>query len=680
MKKIISSLFAFIVLITFAFSQEVTPAIDTLEFQVGYPNVHSTAIQQLQSYPSPRYVADNSFIRLFNWMNSRYMAGGGQKEVKEQNAIKDAMKIQEELILHWNYFLTIQNSGMATSSDSYNNPNGIFRAYIDLANKYPQIPLALTTFWMQLAPSKMGFSDKIPRILKKDYPDSFYIKDASGNVIKRILNFAAPDSIFIKDGQLQKICISNILLHLTRPINIINENGEEPPGAHHIGSISQDKDMIADKNRSGINDWNIYAANRKKNMRKLYSDQFMKMPELKNTVFTIYNVEGGPINRFDWQTSKASCSKIKGNYYSTPDFYPRTPDNWKTWKGAWHGWKWINDGRKIEIKSGDRFFSPFVAAGWAFNPERDMRPAQWLGLLKCLSVVGAEFFYAGYFNLKKPFSKPENYVWQAAMPAYAQAVSTHYSDVFFNGNVLFDAKKEPIVTFPTKEKDVLVAVRKQDTKEKYIIATTVQPSSNTEKFPLQKNIELTVAGDNIKINARRQGSVYVYDKSVEPALFFQLDRWHQYEHPERWRKEWICEAEVFDNASSEQNKLIHSVYLKSNSTIDFSLAESYIQLDQKEWTEYSFSKRDAEQLGNNLVLMIYAKCTNQIRLNTTILGSEYLISSKKTDNWEWIKFPFELKQQAELSESIRILSLTDGLLIDKIILSNSDKLPDLKNY
>ena len=146
------------------------------------------------------------------------------------------------------------------------------------------------------------------------------------------------------------------------------------------------------------------------------------------------------------------------------------------------------------------------------------------------------------------------------------------------------------------------------------------------------------------------------------------------------RKEWICEAEVFDNASSGQNKLTRSVYLKSNSTIDFSLSESYIQLNQKEWTEYSFSKRDAEQLGNNLVLMIYAKCTNQIRLNTTILGSEYLISSKKTDKWEWIKFPFELKQQAELSESIRILSLTDGLLIDKIILSNSDKLPDLKNY
>ena len=680
MKK---EIFILLILVSFFLNgnaQEDLSKVDTMEFQMGFPKSESTAIQQLQSFPSPRYQPNNSFIRLFNWMNSKYMADGGQPNVKDVDAVKESVKIQEELALHWNYFITIQNSGIAASAKNYNNPTNPLKPYVELANKYPQIPLAVTTFWVQLAPQRMGFTEKTPGILKKDYPDSYYIKDESGKIIKRVLNFATPDSIFIKDGQLQKMCLQNILTHLTRPINIINENGEEAPGPQHISILSKDKDMIADKNKLGINSWSIYAANRKKNMRKLYSDQFLKLPELKNTWFTIYNVEGGPINRFNWETSKSMCTKIKGNYYSTPDFYPRTPDNWETWKGAWHGWKWINDGRKVEIKAGDKFFSPFVAAGWAYDPRKDMRPAQWLGLLKCLSVVGAEFYYTGYFNLKQPYSKPKHYVWQAAMPAYAQAITTHFSDVFFNGNVLFDAKNEPIITYPVNESDVVAAVRKHDSKEKYVIAVTVQPSSNTEKFPLQKNIELTIAGENIKLKARRQGSVYVYDKSVNPALFYQLDRWHQYEHPERWRKQWINEAEVFDTASSESNKLIHSVYLKSGNSIDCSFAESYVQLDQLEWTEYSFSKRDAEHLGKNLVIMIYAKCSNQIRLNTNILGREYMISSKSTDKWEWIKFPFELKSDSIGTEKIRINSLTDGVLIDKIIISNTNEVPNLKDY
>ena len=314
------------------YSQETILKVDTLEFQKGYPTVHTTAIQQLQSFPSPRYAPNNSFIRLFNWMNSKFMAGGGQPNVNDAYSIPEAVKIQEELILHWNYFLTIQNSGMASNKEAINNSKLPLKLYIDLANKNPKVPLAITTFWMQLSPKKMGLHDEKPAILKKNYPNSYYIKDATGTVTKKMLNFAAPDSIFINDGNLQKICLQNILSHLTRPVNMINENGEEPPGANNISILAGDKDMVADKNKTGISDWKIYAAQKKKHARNMYSSQFLKLPELKNTWFTIYAVEGGPIDRFDWETSKSSCSKIKGNYYSTPDFYPRTPDNWKKWK------------------------------------------------------------------------------------------------------------------------------------------------------------------------------------------------------------------------------------------------------------------------------------------------------------------------------------------------------------
>ena len=51
---------------------------------------------------------------------------------------------------------------------------------------------------------------------------------------------------------------------------------------------------------------------------------------------------------------------INHQYYSTPDFYPRYPYNWKKWQGPWHGLKWLSISRKTEIDLGDNLFSPFV--------------------------------------------------------------------------------------------------------------------------------------------------------------------------------------------------------------------------------------------------------------------------------------------------------------------------------
>jgi hypothetical protein len=56
-----------------------------------------------------------------------------------------------------------------------------------------------------------------------------------------------------------------------------------------------------------------------------------EIPELKNTKFNFYAVEGGPINCFEWHVMKKITSPTNGAYYSTPDFYPRWPKNWKDW-------------------------------------------------------------------------------------------------------------------------------------------------------------------------------------------------------------------------------------------------------------------------------------------------------------------------------------------------------------
>ena len=426
-------------------------------------------------------------------MDPAYIGGGGQDGVKAIDAQKRSFEIQEELGGNWNYYLVIWNPRYVSNEQIVRDTSGY--SYIKLANKHPEIPLSAVIFWAGISPNKFGANYKQSNIyFRQDLAESAYLREIRVNKNSRVISYAAPDSLFILDGIVQRKQLQILVNHLTRPINFINENGEEPPMAYTGDVLKSDSLLNYDKNKLGIKSWATYTATKKTHMRNLYSSQFMdSIPQIKNTSFTFYCVEGGPIDRYEWNPSKSTNSKIKGNYYSTPDFYPRTPDNWKLWTGAWHGCKWINDGRKVEIKAGDKFFSPFIAAGWATNPEADMRPAQWLGLLKCLSVIGAEFYYTGYFNLGKPFSKPENYIWQAAMPAYAQAVTTHFADVFRNGNVLFDSKGSPIVTYPVADKDVLVAVRKHDAKQQYIIATTVQPSSNTERFPLNKNILLVLS-------------------------------------------------------------------------------------------------------------------------------------------------------------------------------------------
>eukprot|EP01052_Picozoa_sp_SAG31_P009711 SAG31_NODE_517_length_14689_cov_5.110487_2_plen_240_part_00 len=100
--------------------------------------------------------------------------------------------------------------------------------------------------------------------------------------------------------------------------------------------------------------------------------------------------------------------------------------------------------RPHEIAAGDELNAPFMAAGWASAEEYNMRPAQWLGFLKLVHALGAEFVEAGFFSPMKWTNTPggknvqlaANYIWQAAMPSYAQAVVSLWQDLLFDGHVL----------------------------------------------------------------------------------------------------------------------------------------------------------------------------------------------------------------------------------------------------
>ena len=204
-------------------SQTESTGIDTLEFQKGYPNLRSDALTQLKNYPAPRYVPNNHFMRLYNWMSPYYAGGAGQPGIKIPDGIKRGTEIQEEMALNWNYNLVISNARFSPGEKILTDPNSPFLSFINLANKHPEIPLGVTIFWSQLMPSYFGSAHYEPNIARTDYPESFYLKDARINKTKRVISYVAPDSMFTEDGQVQKKQLELLIKHLTRPINIINE-------------------------------------------------------------------------------------------------------------------------------------------------------------------------------------------------------------------------------------------------------------------------------------------------------------------------------------------------------------------------------------------------------------------------------------------------------------------------
>ncbi len=658
-------------LATLSSCQENPPHQATTQFPVGYPTLEGTALQQLKTYPIPRYLPGNHLQRLFNWMDPEYMGGQGQglpKKVYHQNAVM----LVDELAHNWNY--GIISSIVNGTLDGIAINDTICPEMIKLANENPQIPFDVITYWLQPKPSDMGYKDRTAEVRKSNYDSVYYRTFDFYGKQKREISFNFPDSLIRIDGEAKAFTFRKMVKFLKRPINRINENGEEPPGAYQIRTIAGDPVMKKMKDSMKIDSWDDFMAIRKLDMRNTYSSAFLKdIPELNSTFFNFYTVEGGPIDRFKWSIMKKSMTPLNGIYYSTPDFYPRWPKNWKDWTGAWHGWRWIETGRKTEIKEGDYLFSPYVAAGWSNNYTDNISPGQWLGLLKCLSVVGAEFYYVGYFNEKKPFSNPSDYAWQAAIPAYAQAVTSRFEDVLKDGNVLFEANKQPIISYPTDDKHVLITARESNNKEKYVICGTYQPFSNdSDEIPESKIVNTTINGHNLTFEARRQGSVYIYEKTPDNrTIFYQLDKWHQNAHPDKWSKDFYFEAEVADSGVTS-----FDIYTdKTGYDGDYTNYTSYIHLDKNKKAVYAFCDRDT--LKHNLFIWVRYKGNGKILIylkNETSLGS---INNYNTPpkTWAWIKIPVTSPYLSTGNTLVRISTSNGEIDLDKFVITTNGEKP-----
>jgi hypothetical protein len=610
-----------------------TAGIDSSEYPEGYPTPGSmpSAITQLKSYPLPRYKPGNTLMKNVDWIDGTYFGGRFQPGVSDTQAVTNSTTIKDELAKNWNYAVMINWS-----------TGSFVPAWKTLVNNNPNYEVDFTTLRAQVNGGT--------KILDQTLPANHYFQNASGSALVPAgcgttsgtkYWRAVPDyeADYMSDGTTAASWVSGALsgLNSDRKIRILNENGEV-----HLyytnGCGSQDP--LIESNRAAYNSANGTSLTTKQYIgeqyrRSMQNEYFTPIKNasasrLADTKFTLYQVSGRGEYAYDWSTARKVNTPINGQYYSTLDFYQgfygaTGPNNWANGVGAGNGLGVFLEARKNEIALGDKLFSPFVAAGWmnsSIHPytnttysQTDVRPGQWLGMMKLLGAMGAEFYYTGYFNEGGNYQNctstggtcpalPQTYAWQSVIPSYAQGAMSRAEDLLRGTLVTNTAGNLPAVyTNPTANDGFLLATGDKtvpafarQSGSKYLITAAVMRNHNMQESAQEqtKNVNVTVGGDNLRIQARQQGSMYVYDKSNTAApIFYQLDGWHERTHPSYWTGDFSIEAEMPDSGTAQLVTYVPGVASK-----DFTPGNYTTAVKNASGTlSYNFQPRNAASSG-----------------------------------------------------------------------------------
>jgi hypothetical protein len=594
--------------------------LDPKEFAPGYPNYNVQAIDQLKSFPDPRFSASKKMPRNFSWMDISYLhrelPGIGGKGHGKANPEK-AVAMVDELVSKWNYYLEIPclRVDSMTAANRYGKKGNIEYAIIQYARAHPDIPTSSVLMQIQGKPFHARYDRKTPFATAQDLPVKYYMQDANGKPVvyqnKRWISPLAPLDIIRFDGLTTVFYLRQLQKFLGKPIDFLNDNGEIFGHMRPEALLKQDPTVWADYKKSGLS-IPAYSAKFQSSMDVLYRNTILDGLGWKKTQFTFYNVSAYNASYWPAYSGRRKTNLVGSGdfHYSTPSFYPARPNNWRSSSGPLNGYGTVANGRRTEIQLGDHLFAPFVSAGWNLE-ENNIRPAQWLGLLKAMTMLGAEFFHVGYFNVTGKTgwpngagpNDPRGYVYQAAMPAYAQAViSNIYDD--WRKSVLLNPQPNlnpDVYSFRMKasKENHLVIARKLGAK--YIIFGTVQPSSNYQNSaPVEESTSISLEGKTIRFKIRRQGSMYMLDlSSPSKPIFYQLDGWHEYEHPYYWSKNIKIEAEL-GYLNNPKGQLITE--RSGNSEGDFNAFTTYVRLNQSQLLNIDIPGKTGSKYGCKLSL------------------------------------------------------------------------------
>lgn len=664
---------------------------DPMEFATG----NQSAQQQLLNYPLPRFKPGHTLNRNFIWFDLDYFSGQYQPGVTRPQFVATGKANNIEFYTNWNYYFMVSGK-----LDSYGSP----AAYQDTINSSPGAYVAVAKRNPTWKTSAISLMNQTPNINSQNLAPNNYIRNAAGQYLdmsgnvqtyNKFFSPTAPSSTVIADGNYMKPYFQNLINALGRPLDILNDNGE----AMYLmslngGVINNDPTVKADYLSLGYpanlttNSINDYRGRRYADHVINYKNQFMTVSP--TTAFTYYGLDGQSDYRPVWPRGKQIMSKINNRYYSTGDFYIRWPDNWKSWSGAWHGLGWFADCKYFEQLEGDSLMSPFVSAGWNNDETQNVRPAQYLACLKVLSSWGSEFFYSSFFSLSAPFPDSKNWGWQTVMPVYAQAITSRWEEFLRNGTLLNGdvptyflttqtlQPYNPKYLFYTGESKKLVSVRKMNGANKYLITTAQMVDANTiGNSPLVSYAKFKLGADSIKVEFRKQGSVYVYDATNPSAkVFYQLDKWHQYEHPERWSKDFELEAELPDNVSSAAK--ITTEVPSGTPANDYSNFTSYMTFTSATPTSLQYNFTPRNQSTYHFWIRARSKNSTGGSISVAISGqSAQSIGCITSTQWNWYSVDACTGQNirfSNLNNQAYVLSLvasSNNIEIDKVLLTTN---------
>lgn len=532
-----------------------------------------SALTQHKFCPLPRYRHSVTDVPpLFDWADPIYQAGLGQVggSFTYANVVDTLKKLLVELGRNWNYAMWLSRFVGPNSNleDTGTNPDG---AMLKVANDNPDLPVGYITLRAQINLS----GPNTPALGSSNYPPQNYLRNSSGAFIPygnftKIWSPLADTANYRADGEYTRQGLIKILAKLpNRPadkkITYIEENGEViPPIPASV--LSQDPAVVAAAAAAGMSVLE-FGSKKWSEVCIAYRNQFMNLPGLQKTKYTEYLLNGK--NDFTWlwkYTRNVSTPMRNDMHYSTSDMYIRYPYNWRMWVGAWHGYQWFAEGRLDEIAAKDTLFSPHVSAGWDRKEEMNIRPAQYLALLKLMNGLGADFYYVGFFHEgSAPWPLPENWTWQKIIASYAQATWTNYAKIHRNSSIVLgeqSTRYDPPVPGPSLhlvsgDPRIIVIARKHNTLNQYAINSAIIPCTNdTGNVPDVDTAFVRLDNKDIKFLVRPQGSTYVWDNSdPNKPVFYQVDAWHEKTHPWYWDRGFYFEAENYGNTETENQKI-----------------------------------------------------------------------------------------------------------------------------
>ncbi|KYP15142.1 MAG: hypothetical protein A1D16_12620 [Flavihumibacter sp. CACIAM 22H1] len=579
---------------------------DVKEFAPGFPDYTVSLTEQLKKFPAPRYACQTTLPRNISWMDIAYLhrelPGKGGKGFGLPDPAR-AVEIEALMYRRWHYMLDIPllRLDKKSANRQYGSTASLAGALVQYARQYPELEYSVISMQAQQNPSHAGFSSQRPYISSQDLTAGSYLKASDGRPLlengKKRLSPFMDTSIMRKDAETTVFYLSQLTDQLGRAPALISENGEVFGTAYRENLLQKDPAVWKAYRASGLSP-QAYFGRFQTRLETVFRETVLRgLP--RSTEFSIFQVSGvQPEFWADYATRRVVNRRRDGSIRSTPDFYPLTPSNWQNATGAYNGYGAIAYGRMLELELGDQNFSPFVSAGWA-DETHNIRPAQWLALLKAMVMLGADFFYTGYFNVTGPGGRwpngagpndPRGYAYQVAMPAYAQAIRSQVPDFFTEGTLLNPAPKtDRIGQFRQNASapNDLVLVRKW--KEQYLIYGSIQPNTNqVGNVPDERTTTIELEGKKISFRIRRQGSVYVLKNllSTHP-VFYQVDPWHEVHHPYYWSEEAVLGATMFSKGNGA-----FSIITKSVNNSDFTDFATYVKAGAGTRLTYALPDKD----------------------------------------------------------------------------------------